>query len=105
MTNIDISPDDLKVFLQEAETLIESLDEQIVRLEQDGVSDDLIGEIFRVAHTLKGSSGMLGLEDMARLTHAMEDLFDRVRKGTMGINQDVVDVLLQCLDGIGISQP
>ena len=100
MTNIDISPDDLKVFLQEAETLIESLDEQIVRLEQDGVSDDLIGEIFRVAHTLKGSSGMLGLEDMARLTHAMEDLFDRVRKGTMGINQDVVDVLLQCLDGI-----
>lgn len=100
MSNIDISPDDLKVFLQEAETLIESLDEQIVRLEQDGASDDLIGEIFRVAHTLKGSSGMLGLEDMARLTHAMEDLFDRVRKGTMGINQDVVDVLLQCLDGI-----
>ncbi|MGE3961711.1 MAG: chemotaxis protein CheW [Dehalococcoidia bacterium] len=100
MSNIDISPDDLKVFLQEAETLIESLDEQIVRLEQDGVSDDLIGEIFRVAHTLKGSSGMLGLEDMARLTHAMEDLFDKVRKGTMGINQDVVDVLLQCLDGI-----
>ncbi|MCK9494326.1 MAG: chemotaxis protein CheA [Dehalococcoidia bacterium] len=100
MSNIDISSDDLKVFLQEAETLIESLDEQIVRLEQDGASDDLIAEIFRVAHTLKGSSGMLGLEEMARLTHAMEDLFDRVRKGALTIDQDVTDVLLQCLDGI-----
>lgn len=100
MSSIDISPDDLKVFLQEAESLIESLDEQIVRLEQDGASEDLIAEIFRVAHTLKGSSGMLGLEDMARLTHAMEDLFDRVRKGTLVIDQDVTDVLLQCLDGI-----
>src|SRR3546814_10766302 len=59
-----------------SESLIESLDEQIVRLEQDGSSEDLIAEIFRVAHTLKGSSGMLGLEDMARLTHAMEDLFE-----------------------------
>jgi len=100
VSSIDISPDDLKVFLQEAESLIESLDEQIVRLEQDGASEDLIAEIFRVAHTLKGSSGMLGLEDMARLTHAMEDLFDRVRKGALGIDQDVTDVLLQCLDGI-----
>lgn len=100
MTHLDISPEDLKVFLQEAESLIESLDEQIVRLEQEGASDDLIGEIFRVAHTLKGSSGMLGLEEMARLTHAMEDLFDRVRKGALSIDQDVTDVLLQCLDGI-----
>jgi len=100
VSSIDISPDDLKVFLQEAESLIESLDEQIVRLEQDGASEDLIAEIFRVAHTLKGSSGMLGLEDMARLTHAMEDLFDRVRKGSLVIDQDVTDVLLQCLDGI-----
>jgi len=100
VSSIDISPDDLKVFLQEAESLIESLDEQIVRLEQDGASEDLIAEIFRVAHTLKGSSGMLGLDDMARLTHAMEDLFDRVRKGSLVIDQDVTDVLLQCLDGI-----
>ncbi|MFA7248625.1 MAG: chemotaxis protein CheA [Dehalococcoidia bacterium] len=98
----DISADELKVFMQEAESLLELLDEDIVRLEQQEESDELLQEIFRAAHTLKGSSGMLGFEAMAHLTHAMEDLLDRVRKKTLVVSPAIIDALLMSLDGLKI---
>lgn len=94
----EISADEMKVFLEEAESLLATLDEHIVRLEQDGPAADLVQEIFRVAHTLKGSSGMLGLDQMTHVTHEMEDLFDRVRKGTLGVTEEIIDALLMSLD-------
>ena len=96
----EISPDDLKVFLQEAESLLELLDETLIRLEREADNVELLQEIFRAAHTLKGSSGMLGLDAMAGLTHAMEDLLDRVRHGEQAVTPDLIDVLLLCLDGL-----
>ncbi len=98
----DISADDLKVFLQEAEGLLELLDEDIVRLEQEATDGDFLQEIFRAAHTLKGSSGMLGFQEMAQLTHAMEDLLDRVRKGSLAVTAELVDALLMSLDGLKV---
>lgn len=98
----EVSADDLKVFLQEAEQLLELLDEDLVRLEQESGNEELLQEIFRAAHTLKGSSGMLGFDEMAHLTHAMEDLLDRVRKGTLAITSEIVDALLMSLDGLKI---
>ncbi len=100
--SFEVSPDDLKVFLQEAEQLLESLDEQVLRLEQEGASPESVQEIFRVAHTLKGSSAMLGFERMTALTHAMEDLLDRVRKGTLDITEEIIDALLLSLDGLKV---
>ncbi|MFA7296011.1 MAG: chemotaxis protein CheA [Dehalococcoidia bacterium] len=98
----DITPDDLKVFMQEAESLLELLDEDIIRLEQESDNSELLQEIFRAAHTLKGSSGMLGFQLMAGLTHAMEDLLDRVRKGTLPVTPEIVDALLASLDGLKV---
>jgi two-component system chemotaxis sensor kinase CheA len=98
----DITPDDLKVFMQEAESLLELLDEDIIRLEQESENSELLQEIFRAAHTLKGSSGMLGFQSMAGLTHAMEDLLDRVRKGTLPVTPEIVDALLASLDGLKV---
>ena len=98
----DVTPDDLKVFLQEAESLLELLDEDIIRLEQESDNGELLQEIFRAAHTLKGSSGMLGFQAMAGLTHAMEDLLDRVRKGTLPVTPEIVDALLASLDGLKV---
>ncbi|MCK9485332.1 MAG: chemotaxis protein CheA [Dehalococcoidia bacterium] len=100
--SFEVSPDDLKVFLQEAEQLLESLDDQILRLEQEGASPAFVQEIFRVAHTLKGSSAMLGYERMTALTHAMEDILDRVRKGTIVITEEIIDALLLSLDGLKV---
>ena len=96
----NISPDDLKVFLEEAESLLELLDESIIRLEREADDVELLQEIFRAAHTLKGSSGMLGFDAMAGLTHAMEDLLDRVRKGEHAVTPELIDVLLLSLDGL-----
>ncbi len=98
----DITADDLKVFLQEAESLLELLDEDIIRLEHEAGDEELLQEIFRAAHTLKGSSGMLGFAEMASLTHAMEDLLDRVRKGTQPVTPELIDVLLMSLDGLKV---
>lgn len=98
----DISADDLKVFLEETDSLIDSLDENFVRLEQESENPEIVQEIFRAAHTLKGSSGMLGLSEMAGLTHEMEDTLDRVRKGTLAVTAELVDALLVSLDGLKV---
>jgi len=97
---LDIPTDDLKIFLQEVESILEQLDEDVIRLEDESDNPELLQEIFRAAHTLKGSSGMVGFTAMADLTHKMEDLLDRVRKGTLVVTPEIVDALLMSLDGL-----
>ena len=94
----DIGPDDLKVFLDEVDEQLQMLDANIVALENADDQEDLIQEIFRVAHTLKGSSAMLGYQEMTDLGHAVETLLDKVRKGTLEPTTQVVDALLHSLD-------
>ena len=94
----DITPEELQIFLQEADEQLQLLDEDIVKLEKGEEDSALLQEIFRAAHTLKGSSGMLGHPRMAQLTHAMESVLDRLRKGTMKASPPVVDALLASLD-------
>ncbi len=96
----DITADDLKVFLEEAEEQFQVLDEDILRLEQEGDNEELLQEIFRAAHTLKGSSAMVGHAQMAELAHSMENLLDKVRKGTLWPSSAVIDALLHSLDGL-----
>ena len=96
----DITAEDLKVFLEEAEEQLQLLDEDIVRLEKEEGNEALLQEIFRAAHTLKGSSAMLGHTRMCDLAHAMESVLDRVRKGTLLPGSGVVDALLHSLDGL-----
>ncbi len=98
--DIEITGEELKVFLQEADEQLQLLDEHIVRLEKEADDADLLQEIFRAAHTLKGSSAMVGLDEMAELTHAVEDILDRLRKGTLTVTPQVVDALLRGLDGL-----
>lgn len=96
----DITAEDLKVFLEEAEEQLQLLDEDIIRLEKEEGNEALLQEIFRAAHTLKGSSAMLGHTRMCNLAHAMESVLDRVRKGTLLPGSGVVDALLHSLDGL-----
>ena len=94
----DIGSEDLEVFLQEAEEQLELLDEDLVRLEREEDTAPLLQEIFRVAHTIKGSSGMIGHRQMTDLAHSMENLLDQLRLGTTGISTGIVDALLGGLD-------
>ena len=100
MDAADIDVEELKVFLQEVEEQLQLLDEDIIRLETEADNADLLQEIFRAAHTLKGSSGMLGFQKMAGLTHAMEDSLDKLRSGTLTVSAELVDALLQSLDAL-----
>ncbi|MCL6478370.1 MAG: chemotaxis protein CheA [Peptococcaceae bacterium] len=89
---------EMLVFLEELEEKIQSINDNILLLEKNGGSPEVIQEIFRAAHTIKGSSGVMGYEKMARLTHEIENLFDRLRQGTMEVTTSLVDVLFEALD-------
>lgn len=97
-----LTEEELKVFLMEADEQIELLDEDIVRLEKEGEDPDILQEIFRAAHTLKGSSAMVGHQRMAELTHAMENLLDKLRKRELQVSTEIIDVLLYSLDALKI---
>jgi two-component system, chemotaxis family, sensor kinase CheA len=94
----DISQEELDVFLQEADEQLQLLDEDLVSLEKEGADADLLQEIFRAAHTLKGSSGMVGYEKMSRVAHAMEAVLDKLRNQTLNVSTTVIDALLNGLD-------
>jgi two-component system chemotaxis sensor kinase CheA len=89
---------EMTVFLEELEEKIQSINDNVLLLERDGGSPEVIQEIFRAAHTIKGSSGVMGYEKMARLTHEIENLFDKLRQGTMEVSTHLVDVLFEALD-------
>jgi two-component system chemotaxis sensor kinase CheA len=94
----DVSPEELKVFIEEADEQIALLDRDLVRLETEGDDPELIQEIFRATHTMKGSSAMLGYPRMSELAHAMESLLDALRSGKISVSAEIVDSLLYGLD-------
>ncbi len=94
----DVSAEELKVFIQEADEQIALLDTDLVRLESEAGDPDLIQEIFRATHTMKGSSAMLGYPCMSQLAHSMESLLDGVRSGRIPVSPEIIDSLLYGLD-------
>lgn len=94
----NVKKDDLIIFLQETEELLQLLDEDIVKLEHGGATTELLNEIFRAAHTIKGSAAMIGHQRMSDLAHAMETVFDGLRKGTISVDAELIDTLLTSLD-------
>jgi len=87
----------IALFLEEAAEQINILEQDILLLEQSP-SPDILNEIFRAAHTLKGSSRAMGFTAMGELTHAMEDVFDALRKGEISVTTEMVNRLFDALD-------
>ncbi len=99
----DATPEELTLFLSEGEEQLEILSQDILRLENEGdANTDLVQEIFRAAHTLKGSSGAIGHQRMARLTHATENVLDQVRHHTLPVTKILIDLLLNSLDALRV---
>lgn len=84
-------------FLVETRELFEGLDNDILQLE-NAPSGDLVDQVFRSVHTVKGTAGFLGLEQLAELTHHFEDVLNRIRRGTLEVRPGTVDVLLAAFD-------
>ncbi|MBK7141020.1 MAG: chemotaxis protein CheA [bacterium] len=85
-------------FLVEADELLHSLDTNLVKLESKPNDLDLLNEIFRAAHTIKGTSSFLGFEQVTNLTHKMEDILNKLRKAEMVVTPTIMDLLLESLD-------
>jgi two-component system chemotaxis sensor kinase CheA len=94
--------DDLKEimedFLVEAFELIEQMDQDLVELESNPENLELLNGIFRVAHTVKGSSSFLNFDILTELTHHMEDVLNKARKDELKITPDIMDVILESVD-------
>lgn len=88
----------LQDFLVEAFEMIEQLDQDLVELEQRPEDLDLLNRIFRVAHTIKGSSSFLNFDVLTKLTHHMEDVLNKARHGELKITPEVMDVVLASID-------
>ncbi|MCF6172406.1 MAG: Hpt domain-containing protein, partial [Campylobacteraceae bacterium] len=88
----------LEDFLVEAFELIEQIDQDLVELENNPEDLELLNRIFRVAHTVKGSSSFLNFDVLTKLTHHMEDVLNKARKGELKITPEVMDVVLKSID-------
>ncbi|MCI8947485.1 MAG: chemotaxis protein CheA [Lachnospiraceae bacterium] len=90
----------LEIFIDETKEHLQSLNTQILDLEQDSENADTINEIFRAAHSLKGMAGTMGYKRMQNLTHDMENVFSEVRNGNIKVKANMIDILFQCLDAL-----
>lgn len=90
----------LDVFVEEAKEHLQGMNKSLLKLEKDPEDMEVINEIFRIAHTLKGMSGTMGFNSMANLTHAMEDVLDRMRNEGLNIGSDVIDLLFKSFDAL-----
>ncbi|PGM94576.1 chemotaxis protein CheA [Bacillus cereus] len=90
----------LNIFFEEAEEHLQSLNENVLNLEQNPADMGVVGEIFRSAHTFKGMSASMEFTEMADLTHKMENVLDEIRHGNMMVNANIIDVIFECIDNL-----
>ena len=88
----------LDMFLEESYENIQSLNDEVLKLEKDPDNKETINTIFRAAHTVKGMSASMGFNDMTELTHKMENVFDKFRNDELKVTSDVVNVVFKCID-------
>jgi two-component system chemotaxis sensor kinase CheA len=96
----DIDQDEMPIFLAETDEHLQVLDEGLIQLEQSGDDTELVQALFRAAHTLKGSSGMIGHRRMVTVTHALENALDGVRKQQVEITTNFVNLCLEAVDAL-----
>ncbi|MDR0448663.1 MAG: Hpt domain-containing protein, partial [Treponema sp.] len=92
----------LKDFFAEAQMQVDTLEQNVLVLENEGINKDAVDEIFRAAHTLKGGSATVEMMELSKFTHIVEDVFDAIRSDQVGVNEDVVDILLAAIDIIKV---
>ena len=90
----------LDIFIDETSGHIQSLSDNIMELEKEPDNKDVVNEIFRAAHSLKGMAGTMGFKRMQHLTHDMENVFQEVRNDNVKVNSNLIDILFKCLDAI-----
>lgn len=87
-----------EIFKNEVDELVEDAEEVLISLEKDVHNQELINEIFRIFHSIKGSAGVVGFNDMAHFAHGVENILDRVRQGELRISKNLISLILESID-------
>lgn len=86
------------LFFEESDEYLQKLNDCFLQLEKNPEDNNLLDEIFRAAHTLKGMAATMGYNTMAELTHSMENVFEKFRNGSLSINSQVISLIFTSLD-------
>ena len=89
-----------QTFITESQELLHEMESALLTLEADPNDQDAINSLFRSAHTIKGSSGVLGIQTVEKFTHLVENLLSKMREGEIRACKETIDLLLQCRDHI-----
>ena len=92
----------LQQFLAESAESLQAIGKKLMELEVRPDSDELLTELFRLVHTLKGNSGLFEYPELTRVLHAAEDLMDAVRNSKVGYSRQMADQLLDAMDFVSI---
>lgn len=98
MAGFEFSDEDLKIFFEETEELLQAMEDDLIGLEKGDEVGARLASIFRAAHTIKGSSATAGYAAMAELTHSLENVLDRLRKGQAKVSTAIVNHLFTAMD-------
>ena len=97
MSGFDLS-ELLPFYLDETDEQIAALNDALLRLEQDPTDAKALAEAFRMFHSIKGASVVMGFDPVNRLTHHLESLFDQFRARKRTLDRPVLDLTFRCLD-------
>jgi len=87
-----------KIFVAESEELLEDMEQALLSLENAPNDSDLINRIFRAAHTIKGSAGLFGFDNIISFTHVVENLLDDIRNCLVPVSNELISLLMKCKD-------
>lgn len=90
----------LEAFMEEVRELLELLNHKLLELETSPQDQDVINEIFRLTHSVKSESALVGFKNISILAHKMEDIFERVRRGVLIVDKPIMDALFQAFDRV-----
>ncbi len=90
----------LSDFLVESSEMLEALDQHFVKLESEPTNADLLNEIFRCMHSMKGSAGFLGFTHLVEVAHQAESLLNKLRQGEMSVSPFIIDIILEAVDAV-----
>jgi len=92
----------MEIFIEESKEHLQILNETLLELENSPENMELLNEVFRVSHTLKGMSATMGFNKMKNLTHNMENVLSEIRNGKIAVTSNLLDVLFKCLDALEV---
>src|SRR5437016_5586996 len=95
----------LAAFLVEAGEGLDVMEQSLMALEENTADVELLNDVFRVAHTIKGNAAALDLNELAQFAHKLEDLLDKLRQHEIEITHKVIDLLLKAVDELRVMVP